>query len=199
MSNGARYWKKYMKTRVRLQIITVAALLLWPWSSWASQSVPYSPYDSYFRLYSLRWMPAYDYRHLIAQCRQESGANFNTFAMSSAGALGVCQFMLPTWMDAQLALGFIASRTNPKQNIRAAAWYMRKMLFVWRGRGRSNAERLPLGQSAFNCGTGCVLRAQRKANDARDWEQISEFLPAEARDYPIHIKRHWTKMACMDG
>ncbi|MCK5016878.1 MAG: transglycosylase SLT domain-containing protein [Candidatus Peribacteraceae bacterium] len=143
-------------------------------------------------------MPEYDYRHLIAQCRQESGADFNTFAISPAGAVGVCQFMKPTWGDAQLALGFISSRTNPKHNIKAAAWYMRKMLFVWRGRGRSNLEKLPLGQSAFNCGTGCVLRAQRKAEDARDWEQISVFLPLEAREYPLHIKRHWLKMVCSE-
>ena len=183
-----------MKTPVRFRIITVVALLLLPWSSWGSVSAPYSPYDGYFRLYSARWLIQYDYRHLIAQCRQESGPKFNTFARSPAGAVGVCQFMRPTWVDAQIALGFVSSRINPKHNIKAAAWYMRKMLFVWRGRGRSRAEKLPLGQSAFNCGTGCVLRAQRKAKNLRDWEDIAPFLPAEARDYPIHIRRHFNNM-----
>lgn len=154
----------------------------------------YSPYDSYFYIYSQRYLYAYDYRHLIAQCRQESGPKFYTYARSPVGALGVCQFMAPTWMDAQLALGFVGNRTNPRLNIKAAAWYMRKMLYVWRGRDRTNAERLPLGQSAYNCGTGCVLRAQRKANEARDWDDIAPFLPTEARDYPIHIRRHYEKM-----
>jgi membrane-bound lytic murein transglycosylase MltF len=99
-----------------------------------------------------------------------------------------------TWSDAQLALGFVANRTNVKQNIRAAGWYMSKMLHIWRGRGRSNAEKLPLAQSSYNCGAGCVLRAQKRAMNARDWPQLAEFLPAEARDYPIHIERHWRRM-----
>jgi membrane-bound lytic murein transglycosylase MltF len=91
-------------------------------------------------------------------------------------------------------MGFVASRTNPKHNIRAAAFYMSRMLHVWRGRDRSLMERLPLGQSAYNCGTGCVLGAQRRANDARDWEEIAPFLPKEARDYPIYIQYHYQKM-----
>jgi len=181
-------------THKRLLVIMVAGLLLLPSSSLASPSEAYSPYDAYFKLSSTRYLPEYDYRQLIAQCRQESGPDFSTFARSPAGAVGVCQFMAPTWTDAQLALGFISSRTNPRLNVKAAAWYMRKMLFVWRGRGRSLEEKLPLARSAYNCGTGCVLRAQRKASDARDWQELAPYLPAEARDYPIHIGRHYKRM-----
>jgi soluble lytic murein transglycosylase-like protein len=172
----------------------VAVLSLLLSSSLESQWGPFSPYDPYFHYYSARYLPDYDYVHLIAQCRQESGPDFSAHALSPAGAVGVCQFMKPTWFDAQIALGFVGSRTNPRLNIKSAAWYMRKMLFVWRGRGRSLLERLPLAQSAYNCGTGCVLRAQRKANEARNWEDIAPFLPQEARDYPIHIGRHYRRM-----
>lgn len=76
---------------------------------------------------------------------------------------------------------------------------MRKMLYVWRGRSRTWVERLPLAQSAYNCGTGCVLRAQRKADNQRDWEDLAPYLPKEARDYPIHIKRHYERMREDDG
>jgi membrane-bound lytic murein transglycosylase MltF len=94
----------------------------------------------------------------------------------------------------QLKLGFIGSRTNPKLNIEAAAFYMNRLLRVWRGRERSRDEKLPLAQSSYNCGTGCVLRAQRQANDARDWEVIAPHLPREAREYPLHIRRHYATM-----
>lgn len=139
-------------------------------------------------------MPDYDWRWLVAQCRQESGPNFNRFAISHANAKGVCQFMPATWVDAQLALGFVASPFSAKHNIKAAGWYMRKMLYVWRGRGRDAMEKLPLAQSSYNCGVACILRSQRKANDARDWLDIAPFMPAEAREYPIHIQRHYLRM-----
>lgn len=102
--------------------------------------------------------------------------------------------MRPTWSDMQIQLGFIASRTSPKHNIMSAAYYMSKLLRVWQGRERTSEEKLPLAQSSYNCGTGCVLRAQRQSDDARDWEDLAPLLPAEARDYPIHIRRHYARM-----
>jgi membrane-bound lytic murein transglycosylase MltF len=102
--------------------------------------------------------------------------------------------MQPTWEDMQLKLGFVGSRTNPRHNIRAAAFYMSKLLYVWRGRGRDKSEKLPLARSSYNCGTGCVLKAQRRANDARDWEDLAPHLPAEAREYVLHIRRHYQTM-----
>ena len=171
-----------------------AGLLLLPSWSWACHSEVCSPYDGWFARYGVRYLPEYEWHHLVAQCRQESGPDFNTYARSPVGALGVCQFMKPTWDDMQLKLGFIASRTNPKHNIRAAAYYMSRLLYVWRGRERTPAEKLPLAQSSYNCGTGCVLRAQQKAADARDWEDVAPFLPEEARSYVLHIRRHYQRM-----
>jgi hypothetical protein len=70
------------------------------------------------------------------------------------------------------------------------------MLHVWRGRERTALEKLPLALASYNCGAGCVINAQKKANDARDFEEISIFLPTEAAEYPIRIQSHWFKMMC---
>lgn len=168
--------------------------MLLPSLSWACPSGRCSPWDTYFYIYATRWLPEYEWKHLVAQCRQESGPTFDPVVISPAGAQGVCQFMRPTWSDMQIQLGFIASRTSPKHNIMSAAYYMSKLLRVWRGRERTSEEKLPLAQSSYNCGTGCVLRAQGQSDDARDWENLAPFLPAEARDYPIHIRRHYLRM-----
>ena len=147
------------------------------------------PFNLDFRLAAGRWMPEYDYLWLAAQCQQES--SWNPLAVSHAGAKGICQFMPGTWTDAQLALGFVASPFSAKHNIRAAGWYMSRMLRTWSSRKRTSMEMLPLAQASYNCGTGCVLKAQRKANDARDFPEIAEYLPAEAREYPWHIRRRY--------
>ena len=194
-----------MKTPVRFRIITVVALLLLPWSSWGSVSAPYSPYDGYFRLYSARWLPEYDYRHLIAQCRQESGPKFNTFARSPANAVGVCQFMRPTWMDAQLALGFISSRTSAKHNIKAAAWYMSRLSRIWIIK-RPKLERLYLAQASYNAGAGNIIKAQRLCDEARLWNQIKPCLiqvtgrhSAETLTYVERIKKWYLRLVNGSG
>jgi len=180
--------------------MAVVCVLL-PLSSWASPSDHYSPYDGWFERYSGRWLPQYDYRQLIAQCRQESGPDFNRFATSPAGAKGVCQFMRPAWTDAQLALGFVASPYSAKHNIQAAAWYMSRIDRIWIS-PRPKHERLKLDRAGYNTGAGHVLKAQRKCGDALIWRDISPCLPQvtgiknarETVEYVQLIERWYTKL-----
>jgi membrane-bound lytic murein transglycosylase MltF len=163
---------------------------LWAFSSEPSRQL--TPYDSTFIGTVSRWMPDYDYVWLISQCKQES--NLDPFAVSSAGAEGYCQFMSGTWVDCQLALGILgASRFDPEKSIKCAGWYMNGRINVWRGRDRQPLEKLPLAQASYNCGTGCVLKAQRRCNDGRLMEDISPCLPEETQQYPIFIKKHYNR------
>jgi len=135
------------------------------------------------------YMPAYDYIWLVAQCRQES--SFDPYAMSPAGAEGYCQFMPDTWLDCQLKLGFVAPRSDAGKNIRCAAWYMGSRVEVWGGRNRTASEKLPLAQASYNCGTGCVLKAQKRCEDGRVFEDIVPCLPKETQEYPIKISKFY--------
>lgn len=149
-------------------------------------------YDPYLRYSSERFLPQYEWRWLKAQCFQES--LLNPRAVSSAGAMGLCQFMPGTWNEVSTRLNLNASVFNPKANSIAAGYYMGRLVRQWTVR-RSDIERLKLGQASYNAGLGSILRAQKKCNNAVLWKDIFPCLGyQETKDYVRLIAKHYNTM-----
>jgi soluble lytic murein transglycosylase-like protein len=117
-----------------------------------------SRYDSLFKcygdLYGVRW------ELLKAQGIAES--DLNPYAVSPVGALGLMQFMLPTWVSWGLG-----DRTNPEASIEAAAKYMQNLI------KRFGDEKLAL--AAYNGGPTRLARIGYEA------------MPAESKNYAIKV------------
>jgi hypothetical protein len=75
------------------------------------------------------------------------------------------------------------------------AYYDGRMAHVWRGRNRTFDEITPLMLSSYNCGAGCVIKAQKLADDARDWKDFAHHLPREAREYPVRILKKYKEFS----
>ena len=132
-------------------------------------------------------MPAYSWKWIKAQSWQES--RFNPAAVSPVGAIGLMQIMPGTWKDLEERTGQEGMPTEPALNITFGVVYMGQMLYIFRGRDRTEEEKLPWAQGSYNCGAGCVLRGQKKAGGVRDWKDVEWFVPKETRDYINYIRR----------
>jgi len=115
-------------------------------------------YDEWFQEYSLRYLyglvPDDDWRWLKAQCYQES--RLKPEAVSPAGAVGLCQLMKGAAQDAGLSPH---ERTDPKKNIKAGAYILRRNIRTWWPRD-TRFLRLQLGWAGYNAGAGNIIKAQ---------------------------------------
>jgi len=142
-------------------------------------------YDGQFRKWG-RYQFGYacDWRYFKAQGITESG--LDPQACSAVGACGVMQLMPGT----ALAMG-LQDRFDARESIRAGIAYDRRLWAMFAE--ESGLERLQFAFAGYNCGPGCVIRAQARA--ARDgaaterWAGIHPYLPAETRDYVPRILR----------
>lgn len=133
-----------------------------------------------------------------AQLYQESKLDPN--AVSPVGARGLAQFMPATWNEVTRELGIIAT-PNGEQAIEAGAYYMAKLRRVWK-LDRTALQRHTLAQASYNAGTGSVLKAQARCNDARQWPEISPCMrlvtgdtyARETLTYVARIDQWWHMM-----
>jgi soluble lytic murein transglycosylase-like protein len=137
-------------------------------------------YDDLFRAASDTYMPqGWDWRREKAQCIQESQLRPN--AVSSAGAMGIAQFMPETWVKdviRGMKLPAEASAYDPKFAIPANAWYMRKMWNGWTNPQREPLDRWRLALASYNAGAGNIEEAQKAANGAIPYSDIIAHLHA---------------------
>ena len=148
-------------------------------------------YEQLFKRYGQRFLAhiPQNAKWLSAQAWQESRHNPN--AVSHAGAMGVMQIMPRTFAEISAVLGVKCAAFNARCSIMFGAYYDSRMYRIWAGRDRTVAEVIPLMLSSYNCGAGCVINAQKKANNARNWHELAQYLPKEARDYPVLIRKHY--------
>jgi membrane-bound lytic murein transglycosylase F len=78
-----------------------------------------------------------------------------------------------TWGDAKRGLGWFADASpyNPDLSITAAAWYMSKLRGTWKAR-RPDVDRHKLALACYNAGCGHILKAQKRCNNARLYDDI---------------------------
>lgn len=107
-----------------------------------------------------------------------------------------------TWRDAQVGLVMPGvSRFNPRANIKAAAWLMRRYGAIWTSE-RPPLERLKITQASYNAGPGHIIRAQREAGGALLWADIAPHLhkvtgrhSLETIGYVIRIGNYYRYLA----
>ncbi len=133
-------------------------------------------FDDQIKAATNKHLKGYDWRLYKAQLIAESGLNPN--AKSPVGARGLAQFMPATWQEVAKALDFPpeASPEDPQYAIPAGAYYMKRQLKGWTA-PRPEVDRLCLALASYNAGFGNILRAQRKADGANDYNKIIQALP----------------------
>jgi soluble lytic murein transglycosylase len=93
-----------------------------------------------------------------AVVRQES--NFDPFALSSKGAVGLMQVMPGTgreWARLTGQKDFVEdSLWKPRVNVEAGTWYLARSLAYWRAQGVDDP--LPFALAEYNAGPGTVQR-----------------------------------------
>ena len=131
---------------------------------------------------------------LTAQAWQESA--LDPVAVSPVGAKGLMQTMDATHAEISKALGIKCSQFNPRCSIMFGAYYDDRMTRNFLGkRDRQNEDALLIGLAAYNCGLGCVLKAQKRCFDARLICGINPCLPAESVEYTKRIRNRYLQLA----
>ena len=103
-------------------------------------------------------------------------SNLNPVAESRAGAMGIWQFMYRTGRLYGLKINsFVDERLDVEKAADAAARYLRDAYNVF---GDWN-----LAISAYNCGSGNVSKAIKRAGGKMDFWSIYPYLPRETRGY----------------
>lgn len=100
----------------------------------------------------------------------------NPRAESRVGAKGLWQFMYRTALNYGLKIdSYTDERMDPFLSADAAARYLRDAYRIFGD--------WPLAISAYNCGSGNVNKAIRRAGGNSDFWKVYEFLPRETRGY----------------
>jgi len=139
----------------------------------SSASVFPKKYDHYFKSASIFLPPGTPWQLLKAQCWQES--RLKPKAVSPVGAVGLCQFMPPTWKDMKKKYMDLKTPWNPESSIRAAALYMNALNKIWKEK-RSKIDRYKLALASYNSGVGNVLKAQELSGGAKGYKKIISYL-----------------------
>jgi membrane-bound lytic murein transglycosylase F len=146
-------------------------------------------YGATIKHYSQQY--GFDWRLTLAVIKAES--NFHHAAESHRGAEGLMQVMPHTQKEIARQLA-IDDLTNPKLNIRAGIFYMRKMYRMFDGLDESDRIRLTL--AAYNAGPGRVLDAQKLAkylsDDPTNWQSVKDALPLLSDRFSTLQNNVWT-------
>ena len=161
-------------------------------------------YDAGFRQAVHRYwaveFPSADWRLLQAQCYAES--SLDAFAVSPAGAVGLCQFMEATWREVIRRMDLRgAHRRYWMDSIEAAAYYMSDRARFWSS-PRPEYHRWQLAAASYNSGAGNWYKAQVRYG-GQTWAElvphIGEFVgesnEREASEYVIKIEDFYGRLS----
>lgn len=154
-------------------------------------------YDNLIKQKTQQYLPGTDWRLIKAQLQAESA--LNPQATSTAGAMGIAQFMPDTWeeMKQQLNLPNNATPYDYHPAITACCHYMQQLNTKWTA-PRPEADRYCLALASYNAGMGNILKAQKAAGNANDYATIIKHLhkitghhAKETNDYTRRIFKIW--------
>lgn len=144
-------------------------------------------YSPVIKKYAKRY--GFDWRLIVAQIMQES--KFREQARSPVGARGLMQLMPSTEKEISRELDFQYILKNPRENIAAGIYHMKKQynLFVH----ATYSNRIKLSLAAYNCGAGRIFDAGDIARfykyPANQWKSIKTYLGMlQTHDWKIHLQ-----------
>ena len=144
-------------------------------------------YTPVIKKYAKRY--GFDWRLIVAQIMQES--KFREHARSPVGARGLMQLMPRTEREISRELDFQYILKNPRENIAAGIYHMKKQYNFFPYSNYSN--RLKLTLASYNCGAGRVFDARDIArhynNSPEQWNHVRTYLTMLKKDdWKIHLQ-----------
>ena len=144
-----------------------------------------------FKYYPLRFNTASEWCWVKAQAVTESGQDPD--AVSPVGAMGVLQLMPGTLDEMATQYGMNPRAYHARTNIQLGVAYMARLFKFWHVDRTKQCHR-EVAQASYNCGPGCVLKAQVKADGAPCLDRIAPYLPRETREYGPKIAKIHEKL-----
>jgi soluble lytic murein transglycosylase len=118
--------------------------------------------------------PNYDVDEALVKAVMRQESNFNRFAVSSKGAIGLMQIMPGTGREWARLTGQTDFADNslwtPRVNVEAGTWYLARSLAYWRAQGVDDP--VPFALAEYNAGPGSAQR-WRAATAAEFMNNIS--------------------------
>jgi membrane-bound lytic murein transglycosylase F len=144
-------------------------------------------YSPVIKKYAKRY--GFDWRLIVAQIMQES--RFREQARSPVGAHGLMQLMPRTEREISRELDFQYILKNPRENIAAGIYHMKKQYNLFPHSTFNN--RIKLSLAAYNCGAGHVFDAGDIARFHRypsdQWNYIKVYLiMLRNQDWKVHLQ-----------
>ncbi len=148
---------------------------------------PLMKYKPVIKKYAKRY--GFDWRLIVAQIMQES--RFREQARSPVGARGLMQLMPRTAREISRELDIEFILKNPRENIAAGIYHMRKQYNVFKKANYANRVKLSL--ASYNAGIGRVFDSQDIARYFRKspnkWENVRRYLPMlKSSDWQLHLQ-----------
>lgn len=151
-------------------------------------------------------LPAQDWRMWKAQLAAES--RLNPTVRSPVGAEGIAQFMPATFDEIVRSMGRdpkLVNRQMAGLSIEAGAFYMGRLLRQWTGwSGVTGRDAYEHAIASYNCGSGNTLKAWRRCERPRAWDDTVRCLPqvtgkhaAETRTYVVRIRSYYAALLLM--
>jgi membrane-bound lytic murein transglycosylase F len=144
-------------------------------------------YSPVIKKYAKRY--GFDWRLIVAQIMQES--KFREHARSPVGARGLMQLMPRTEREISNELDFEFIRKNPRENIAAGIYHLKKQYSFFPNAGYEN--RIKLSLAAYNSGAGRVFDTQDIIRyykfSPNQWKYIKRYLPQLTKsDWKLHLQ-----------
>ena len=144
-------------------------------------------YTPVIKKYAKRY--GFDWRLIVAQIMQES--KFHEHARSPVGARGLMQLMPRTEREISRELDFQYILKNPRENIAAGIYHLKKQYNIFQQATYHN--RIKLSLAAYNCGSGRVFDAQDIARYNKfspdQWKFIKTYLSfLKGSDWKLHLQ-----------
>ena len=144
-------------------------------------------YKPIIKKYAKRY--GFDWRLIVAQIAQESG--FKEKARSRVGALGLMQLMPTTAKEISHELDIQYIMKNPRENITAGIYHLKKQIRYFPDSPYSDQMRLSL--ASYNCGVGRIFDAQSIAEYYKQapnrWINVRPYLSTlKHTDWELHLQ-----------